>query len=120
MAKSTAAKSTKTAKKEPAAKPAAAPKAAAAKAPAKAKATKPAAAPVAAAKPAAPAPMVKPTVKSAPSSKVISQQERYHMIDEAAYYRAEKNGFQVDPHANWVAAEQEIDELLAKQNIKVG
>jgi len=42
------------------------------------------------------------------------------MIDEAAYYRAEKNGFQVDPHANWIAAEKEIDELLSKQNIVVG
>lgn len=56
---------------------------------------------------------------SAGSSKTISAQDRYHMIDEAAYYRAEKNGFQVDPHANWIAAEKEIDELLAKQNIKV-
>lgn len=63
--------------------------------------------------------------KSAPKSspplhRVISAQERYHMIDEAAYYRAEKSGFQVDPHANWIAAEKEIDELLSKQNIKAG
>lgn len=57
---------------------------------------------------------------SASATKTISAQDRYHMIDEAAYYRAEKNGFQVDPHANWIAAEKEIDELLAKQNIKVG
>jgi hypothetical protein len=56
----------------------------------------------------------------AKSTKIISAQERYHMIDEAAYYRAEKSGFQVDPHENWIAAEKEIDELLAKQNIKVG
>lgn len=75
------------------------------------KATK-TAAPVAAAAPA------KAAVKA--SAKTISAQERYHMIDEAAYYRAEKNGFQVDPHANWIAAEKEIDELMAKQNIKVG
>ncbi len=111
MAKSTAAKSVKKETVKPAAPAKAAPKA---KAPAKpVEATKPAAAakPVAAAKPAAPA-------KSA--AKTISAQERYHMIDEAAYYRAEKSGFQVDPHANWVAAEKEIDELLAKQNIKVG
>jgi hypothetical protein len=61
-----------------------------------------------------------PVKETKPAPKVISAQDRYHMIDEAAYYRAEKNGFQVDPHANWIAAEKEIDELLSKQNIVVG
>jgi hypothetical protein len=37
------------------------------------------------------------------------------MIEEAAYYRAEKRGFRAgDPVADWLAAEAEIDELLAK------
>ncbi len=110
MAKTSAAKTTK----KEIAKPAA-PKA---KATPKAKA-----APVKAAEPVKPvvaAPAAAPKAAAKPSSKLISAQERYHMIDEAAYYRAEKSGFQVDPHANWVAAEKEIDELLAKQNIKVG
>lgn len=111
MAKSTAAKSVKkeVAKPAPVKAKAPAPKA---KAPVKAiEAVKPAAAA------SASKVVSKPSVKS---SKLISAQERYHMIDEAAYYRAEKSGFQVDPHANWVAAEKEIDELLSKQNIKVG
>lgn len=104
MAKSTAAKTNKKAEKPVVAKPVE-PKASAPKA----------------AKPKAdPAPKAAPA-KAAPTAtaKTISAQDRYHMIDEAAYYRAEKNGFQVDPHANWIAAEKEIDALLAKQNIKV-
>lgn len=116
MAKKTAAKSVKkTAAPAEPKKAKAAPKAA-----------KPKAAPAPKAKPAArtPAPVAKPApaaVKDTkPAPKVISAQDRYHMIDEAAYYRAEKNGFQVDPHANWIAAEKEIDELLSKQNIVVG
>ncbi|HMO05809.1 MAG TPA: DUF2934 domain-containing protein [Kiritimatiellia bacterium] len=119
MAKSTTAKSVKKETVKPAApvKEKAAPKA---KAPVKpVEAPKPA---PAAAKPASATKPV-PAAKAAPAkaaAKTISAQERYHMIDEAAYYRAEKSGFQVDPHANWVAAEKEIDELLAKQNIKVG
>ena len=105
MAKTTASKSVKKETAKPAVKAkAAAPKA---KAPAS----------VAAAKPAASS-ATKAAVKA--SNKTISAQDRYHMIDEAAYYRAEKSGFQVDPHANWVAAEKEIDELLSKQSIKVG
>ena len=37
------------------------------------------------------------------------------MIEEAAYLRAEKRGFSGgDPVADWLAAEAEIDELLAK------
>jgi len=106
MAKSTTSKASKTVKKVAAPK-AAAPKAAA-----------PKAAPAAAPKAKAPAVAAPAPTKAKTSPKTISAQDRYHMIDEAAYYRAEKSGFQVDPHANWIAAEQEINELLAKQNIK--
>jgi hypothetical protein len=112
MAKKTAAKSVKKTtapaepkKAKPAPKAAAKPKAA----PAPKKVETP-----------APAPKAAPAKESKPAPKTISAQDRYHMIDEAAYYRAEKNGFQVDPHANWIAAEKEIDELLSKQNIVVG
>jgi hypothetical protein len=39
------------------------------------------------------------------------------MIEEAAYLRAEKRGFSGgDPVADWLMAEAEIDELLAKTN----
>jgi hypothetical protein len=37
----------------------------------------------------------------------------YNMIAEAAYYRAEKRGFQEgDPVEDWLAAEEEINEKL--------
>lgn len=53
------------------------------------------------------------------AAQTISAEDRRKMIDEAAYYRAEKMGWQVDPHTNWVAAEAEINEMLTKKGIKV-
>jgi hypothetical protein len=54
----------------------------------------------------------------APQSPVeqnIPDAVRYNMIAEAAYYRAEKRGFQNgDPIEDWVAAEEEIHEKLAQ------
>ncbi|MBN1268973.1 MAG: DUF2934 domain-containing protein [Kiritimatiellae bacterium] len=47
------------------------------------------------------------------SKKAISPEERYKMIELAAYYRAERHGWQVDPHQNWVAAEKEVDTQLS-------
>jgi hypothetical protein len=45
----------------------------------------------------------------------VSAEERYNMIAEAAYYRAEQRGFQDgDTVADWLAAETEIDGKLAK------
>ena len=45
----------------------------------------------------------------------VSVEERQSMIAEAAYYRAEKRGFQEgDPVEDWLAAEREIAERLAK------
>jgi hypothetical protein len=41
-------------------------------------------------------------------SKVTDEQRR-QMIAEAAYFRAEKRGFGVDPLADWIEAEVEID-----------
>ena len=41
----------------------------------------------------------------------ISEEQRRSMIAEAAYYRAEKRGFQGgDPVADWLAAEREVAE----------
>jgi hypothetical protein len=43
----------------------------------------------------------------------ISPEERYRMIQEAAYFRAEKEGFEGDPWKCWLVAEAEIDARLA-------
>lgn len=53
-------------------------------------------------------------VSAKPAIKTVSPEERFKMIEQAAYFRAEKHGFQVDPQANWVAAEKEVDAILAK------
>ena len=84
-----------------------------------------AAAPATSAPKAAPAPAVKPAPvipaapKAAPAApKVISQEERSRMIQESAYYIAERRGFQGNPHDDWVAAEIQIDAELARKGIK--
>jgi TolA-binding protein len=42
--------------------------------------------------------------------------KRRHMIEEAAYYRAERRSFSGgDPVADWLEAEAEIDGMLQKQ-----
>lgn len=43
----------------------------------------------------------------------VSAEERYHMIQEAAYLRAEKEGFHCDPYLCWLSAEAEVDARLA-------
>lgn len=43
----------------------------------------------------------------------ISLEERQRLIEQAAYFRAEKNGFRGDPQAYWVAAEAEVNAQLA-------
>lgn len=43
----------------------------------------------------------------------ISPEERYRMIQEAAYFRAEREGFECDPWRCWLVAEAEIDARLA-------
>ena len=81
-------------------------------------AVKPAAATVAAApaavKPAATkkAPAAKPATKSVVKGIVLSDEQRYRMVAEAAYYRAEKNLFKSDPLRDWIDAENDINTLL--------
>jgi len=42
-----------------------------------------------------------------------SPRQRHHMIEEAAYFRAQHRGFEGgDPLADWLEAEAEIDRLL--------
>jgi hypothetical protein len=50
--------------------------------------------------------------KTAPKGRV-SAEERYRMIQEAAYFRAESEGFKCDPWKCWLVAEAEIDAQLA-------
>lgn len=46
---------------------------------------------------------------------VITPEQRERMIAEAAYYRAERRGFQGgDPGQDWLDAEVEIDRMLSE------
>ncbi len=65
---------------------------------------KPAAVKVAAAKPAAKAPN---------KVMVVSDEQRYRMVAEAAYYRAESNQFKSDSVRDWIEAESDIAALLS-------
>lgn len=52
--------------------------------------------------------------KAQPQTIAISAELRHEMIREAAYFRAEKRGFQGgDPVSDWLLSEQEIDTALA-------
>lgn len=97
-----------TAEKKPAAPKKAPAKTTAAKpaakaAPAKASTTKPAAAK----KPAAKKP-------AAAKPKKIGAEERYRMVEVAAYFLAERNNFKGSPVEYWTAAEAQIDIMLSK------
>jgi hypothetical protein len=98
-----------TTKPAAATKKAPAPKTAATKKPATTKTTaaekKPAAAKKTVAKKAAP--------KASKPNK-ISNEERYRMVEVAAYFLAERNGFKGNPVEYWTAAEAQIAQLLAK------
>jgi hypothetical protein len=43
---------------------------------------------------------------------IVSDAQRYRMIAEAAYYRAESNQFKSDPVRDWIEAEADIAALL--------
>jgi hypothetical protein len=50
-----------------------------------------------------------------PDSKAVPTEQRHLMIAEAAYYHAERRGFQgSDPIADWMEAEKEIEALLCR------
>ena len=94
------------------AKPKAATKKPAAKKPAAAKPAAPKKAAVPKKAPAAAQPAAKPRGSRA-KKPAVSPEQRYRMIQDAAYYIAEKHGFTGDNHAFWLQAEQEIDAKLA-------
>ncbi len=96
--------------KAPAAKTPA-PKAAAKAAPAPTPAPVPVPAPAPAPVAAAPAPKAKPAAKKAPApapKKVLTPEERYQWLRDAAYFIAEKNGFAGDDAAYWAEAERKL------------
>jgi hypothetical protein len=68
-------------------------------------------------KPVAPVAVKKPAspVKAAPAKApaVPSPEQRYRMVQDAAYFIAEKNGFKAGSMDYWIAAEAEIAALLS-------
>ena len=65
-------------------------------------------------KPAAPqTPSIRPAAKLQSKAMVVSDEQRYRMIAEAAYYRAESNQFKSDPVRDWIEAESYIANLLS-------
>ena len=84
--------------------------------PAKAATKKPAAAPkpAAAAKSATKKTVLKGVLEiDAPKVMIVSDEQRYRMIAEAAYYRAEANNFRSDSVRDWIEAEKDIAALLS-------
>ncbi|MEW5905045.1 MAG: DUF2934 domain-containing protein [Pseudomonadota bacterium] len=70
---------------------------------------------VAAAKPAAkPAAAKKPAVRKTAAAKLSpTPEERYRMVQEAAYYIAEKHGFGGADMDYWIMAEAEIQTMIS-------
>ena len=62
----------------------------------------------------APAPVRRRATRKRAATAAISDQERRHLIEVAAYYIAERGGFaNGSPHDHWVEAEREIDAMIA-------
>ena len=55
----------------------------------------------------------KPAAKNHSEALVINDAQRYRMIAEAAYYRAESNYFKSDSVRDWIEAEADIAALLS-------
>lgn len=68
----------------------------------------------AAAKTAAPAAKAAAAKKPAAGKKTtVTPEQHYCMVAEAAYFRAERNGFMSDPLRDWIEAEVEIAAMLS-------
>ncbi len=57
----------------------------------------------------------KKKTRKAKIQKTAGTTDRLRMIEEAAYLKAEKEAFQGDPMQYWLAAETEIEVMLAKK-----
>lgn len=56
-----------------------------------------------------------PVEKNADISHPVTSEQRHHYIEVAAYYIAERRGFDAGGHdEDWAQAELEIDRLLAE------
>jgi hypothetical protein len=108
----------KTAKKAPAKKKAAAKKAPAKKAPAKKKAAakkapaKKAPAKKKAAAKKAPAKKAPAKKKAAAKKPKYTPEQVYSMIEQAAYFAGQNDGFRKDPAEYWTQAEAQINEMI--------
>jgi len=64
-------------------------------------------------KPSSPKPKVK---AEPPSVQTVTPEERWRMVAEAAYLRAEQRGFSGgNPTDDWLAAEAEVDKYLSEK-----
>lgn len=62
----------------------------------------------------------KASAKKAPAVTYITNEERYLMVQEAAYHLSEKQNFEPGKDMdNWLFAEMEIEALIKKKNIKI-
>ena len=59
-----------------------------------------------------PKPASKPVSKPVSKKIIVTDEQRYRMVAEAAYYRAESNQFKSDPLRDWIDAESDIETLL--------
>jgi len=50
--------------------------------------------------------------ENVPAAMEVTAEQRYRMVAEAAYYRAESNHFMSDPVRDWIEAEGDIAALL--------
>ena len=58
--------------------------------------------------------------KAAAKKSVITKEQRYKMIAEAAYHLSEKQGFEPGREMdNWLIAEKQIEAFIKKQKIQV-
>ncbi|MFM9834536.1 MAG: DUF2934 domain-containing protein [Methylophilaceae bacterium] len=57
---------------------------------------------------------VKPAKKTSTKARNIGAEERYKMIEVAAYYIAERNHFKGSTLDYWIAAEAEISKSIGK------
>lgn len=53
-----------------------------------------------------------PQARKSAGPSAPSPEQRYLMVQEAAYYHAQKAGFNGDSTEHWLAAEQEIERRL--------
>ncbi|NNJ90120.1 MAG: DUF2934 domain-containing protein [Gammaproteobacteria bacterium] len=62
----------------------------------------------------------KTSAKKSPAVTYINNEQRYLMVQEAAYHLSEKQNFEPGKDMdNWLFAEMEIEALMKKKNIKV-